>query len=570
MAVYTLFGQPASPATLQSDTGTYTMGVEFYVTKAATATGVWFFSATGAANLPSKIYIFSVPGGGFGANQVASWSGAAGSGWVRAAFTTPVVVLPGYRYKAAIGDNAGSNFYSTTAHYWDTGGGQNGITNGVLVAPNNATAQGGGQDTFIASIDNYPTTVFNASNYWVDVEITYDPTQPTGSITGGPWTQVFNEDFDAPVNGKPDPAVWATHYIEGDFFRQQNGGTEIQWSAHNGQALSVSGSVLTITASFAGAWPAIQAIDPAAPKPSPSQVTTPACGDITYLSGTIQSHPGFQCTYGYVEAMIQVPNVANAWPAFWRHTSDDAWPPEIDIEEALFPPSQTATYHDPSGTNTNFNYPGAPTDYTQWHVFGCRWSAADITFFLDGSQVGTYTTVASITALPMHLIFDLAVQNGASSANFPCVMKVDFVRAWTVTGVPAQPKITSVTPASGVPAGDGNLTVNFGAVSGATSYRVTVCAVDANADGVPFSMSGTHNFQTGASSPITVGSLKPGARFTATVAAINATGYSVESLPVPSLAPSSAQPIPGDQMTSSGGDLYAATWERFPIRRYGV
>lgn len=559
MAVYTLFGQPASPATLQADANNYEMGVQFTVSIPATVTGIWFFSPPGAVSLPTEIDIYDVPAGGLGASAVASWSGLAGSGWVKAQFATAPVVLPGYTYKACILANSSSNFYGATSHYWDTGPGQNGISNGPLSAPNNAGADHG-QDSFATpvTVHAYPNQSFNAANYWIDVEITADPTQPLGNPSGGPWTLVFQDDFNNPVAGKPDPAVWATHFIEGDVFRQENGGTEIQWSAHNGQALSVANSILTITASFVGAWPAIQAIDPLAPNPSPSQITTPACPPISYLSGIIQSHPGFQCSYGYAEALMQLPNVSNSWPAFWRHPVDGGWPPEIDIEEATAPPAQTAAYHDNSGTTTTFGYPAVGDSYTNWHVFACRWTTADITFFLDGAQVATYTTAASITSYPMNLIFNLAVQNGAVSGNFPAVMKIEYVRAWTVTGVPAQPVISFLTPANGVPGQNGQLTVTFGAVAGATSYRATACPTDAAA-AVPSLVDGPHNYATGAAGPLTLTGLTAGVPYNVTVSAINATGYSIESLPIPSLAPTG--PVSGQSGAEEIGRL-GRLWKR--------
>lgn len=528
MTTYTLFGQPASPGTLQSDTAGYELGVEVYVDQPGQITGVWFFSAPGATVLPAEIAIYFAPAGGLGTNNAASWSGAAGSGWVNASFTTPAVVLPGYRYKVCVGYGGGANWYTSTAHYWDTTGpGASGLTSGPLHAPSSAASSGGGQGTFIATATPpaYPNSTLNGTNYWIDPIVTVDPTQPTGTITGGPWTQVFNEDFLTPVAGKPDPAVWNTHFIEGDAFRQENGSTEIGWSPHNGQQLAVANSILTITAAFLGAWPAMLTVDPACPNPTPAAANGGA--QPSYVTGLISSVPGFQCTYGYVEALMQVPNVANSWPAFWRHPSDGAWPPEIDIEESAAPPVQTATYHDQANTQTNFNYPQAGQDYTNWNVFGCRWTPSDITFFLNGASIGTYTTAANITTAPMHLNVDLAVQTPAVPAAFPAVMKVDYIRAWVVTGVPAQPVITSITPASGIPGADGKLTVGF-TTPAATSYRITGCPVDQYAASL---LNGPRNTATGAGSPLTLTGLKPGTQYFVTAAAINATGYSPESLP---------------------------------------
>lgn len=172
---FTLFGQ-ASNGALAADTTTNTLGVQFSVAGVMSArlTAVWFYSAPAAVNLPTHIQLWQVSGRSNVTNPVVAWSGAAGSGWVRAAFAAPPQLTPGASYKACVlNDNGASgNWYSTTGHYWDTGAGQNGITSGPLSAPNNAGGDGG-QDTFNAGATlTYPLSVFNATNYWVDPEVT--------------------------------------------------------------------------------------------------------------------------------------------------------------------------------------------------------------------------------------------------------------------------------------------------------------------------------------------------------------------------------------------------------------
>jgi len=171
---FTLFGQPAAPATLTADASDYDMGVAVTVSRTVQLNAIWFYSAPGAADLPQQITLWRNTGAGTGvlvANQVASWSGAAGSGWVRAAFSSPPAMTAGNQYKPGILHTTLANFYSATAHYWDVGPGAGGITNGPLTGLNNASADGG-QDTFIGSAAlTYPNTSFNAANYWIDPEV---------------------------------------------------------------------------------------------------------------------------------------------------------------------------------------------------------------------------------------------------------------------------------------------------------------------------------------------------------------------------------------------------------------
>ena len=190
VTTYDLFGQPANPAALTADASPYTMGVQFSVTLTAGATavlaGIRFFSAAGAAILPQNIALYAVTGPVQVANQAASWSGAAGSGWVTALFNTPPALTSGTAYKGCIFQNTAANFYSSTGAYWSSGAGSGGITNGPLSAPNNAGGNGG-QDTFSqGAVIGYPNTSFNATNYWIDVvvQVTTPAVQPPAAGGG--------------------------------------------------------------------------------------------------------------------------------------------------------------------------------------------------------------------------------------------------------------------------------------------------------------------------------------------------------------------------------------------------
>lgn len=187
MVTYRLW--PSSPAaTLTADPVAYTMGTQFSVSQAATLSGVWFYSAAGAAVLPQTIALYQFIGSAsLVHSETASWSGAAGSGWVRAAFASPPVLTAGVAYKAAVLQNTAANWYSATAHYWDTGPGSNGLTNGILSAPNNTGANGGQCSYTAGSALQYPATSFNATSYWIDPEVTTGTTlQGAASLAATP------------------------------------------------------------------------------------------------------------------------------------------------------------------------------------------------------------------------------------------------------------------------------------------------------------------------------------------------------------------------------------------------
>lgn len=174
MPTYTLFSQANPGAALVSDTGAYTFGVQFSVSvQGYGLAAIWWYSAAGAGGLPGTIALFTVAGSSLVHSEAASWSGAAGSGWVRAAFTSPPALTASTAYKGCtFFNNTGVNFYAATSHYWDSGAGSAGVTNGPLTAPNNAGSSPG-QDAFLNSaVLGYPASTFNSTNYWVDAEVT--------------------------------------------------------------------------------------------------------------------------------------------------------------------------------------------------------------------------------------------------------------------------------------------------------------------------------------------------------------------------------------------------------------
>jgi hypothetical protein len=183
MTAYTLFSNTGGGA-LATDTASYTMGVQFSVNQSSmTLTAMHFYSASGAGSLPGTIALYMVTGDSLVHSETASWSGAAGSGWVKALFSSPPSLTSGTNYVGVVYNSGGSNWYSSTAHYWDTGSGASGITNGPLSAPNNGSAAHG-QDSFDTSgVLTFPSGSFNATNYWVDPEVNNSSTSHTATAS---------------------------------------------------------------------------------------------------------------------------------------------------------------------------------------------------------------------------------------------------------------------------------------------------------------------------------------------------------------------------------------------------
>jgi hypothetical protein len=179
---YTIFKQQPVSAPATNDNSAYTMGMQFQVSSAFTAAAVWFFSPyfpSQSPELPESIGIYHVGTQALVHSETPTWSGSPGSGWVRAAFSSPPLLNATTDYKVVILKSGGSNnWYASASNYWSSGAGASGLTNGPVSAPNNASALngqtgGGGQDVFnVGTGLVYPNNAFNAGNYWVDVEVT--------------------------------------------------------------------------------------------------------------------------------------------------------------------------------------------------------------------------------------------------------------------------------------------------------------------------------------------------------------------------------------------------------------
>jgi hypothetical protein len=151
--------------------------MEFQLSEPCKLDNIWFYSASGAAALPTRCAIWNVSSQSVVAgtdNTSPSWSGAAGSGWVACSYSG--VTLPAGDYKVSAFYGGGSEWYMATTGYWAAGGiGGSGIAAGPVTAPGTSTATSPGQNTYNKGSWAYPQTYAsggNGENNWVDVEVT--------------------------------------------------------------------------------------------------------------------------------------------------------------------------------------------------------------------------------------------------------------------------------------------------------------------------------------------------------------------------------------------------------------
>lgn len=187
MPSYRLWPATDGPASSAGDPDNYTLGVEFYVTSAARFIAWHWWAQT--AGIDCAFALWQIDGPTSGTN-LATLSGqgadfTAGQ-WNRVQAESPIELIPNQRYRATI-TSITDGFYSATGVYWTGGGpGTDGITNGLLVAPNTTNATNGAQGAFVgSSVPTFPTSGFNATNYWIDLEVSDD------AVSESPW-KVFD------------------------------------------------------------------------------------------------------------------------------------------------------------------------------------------------------------------------------------------------------------------------------------------------------------------------------------------------------------------------------------------
>jgi len=209
---------------------------------------------------------------------------------------------------------------------------------------------------------------------------------PTAPNIPGNWGLTFNDNFTS-INSN----VWANNYWWGT-----NSGTQ---TTFNPSALSINSNGLNITATQT-------------PLKSNAGITNP------YTSGLLSSGgvkggqaPGFSFTYGYVETTSKVAPGQGMWSALWMLPQDYNNTDELDVMEILGrqPNYYTAAYHfgssyfePPDGT--------VPVDLTTgFHTYGVDWEPDHITWYFDGTPLGTFTNSSVIINRPMYLILNLDV-----------------------------------------------------------------------------------------------------------------------------------------------------------------
>ena len=164
-ATYSLWNNAATPAIASvSDTAPQELGVKFESSTAGYVTGIRFYKGSG--NTGTHIgYLYTSTGTLL---DSATFTNETATGWQQVTFATPVAITANTVYVAS--------YYAPNGGYAADGGyfASSGVTSGPLTALSNAVANGNGV-YLVGTGGGFPTSSYNATNYWVDVLFTSAP-----------------------------------------------------------------------------------------------------------------------------------------------------------------------------------------------------------------------------------------------------------------------------------------------------------------------------------------------------------------------------------------------------------
>ncbi|MET0338391.1 MAG: glycoside hydrolase family 16 protein [Caulobacter sp.] len=170
----------------------------------------------------------------------------------------------------------------------------------------------------------------------------------------------------------------------------------------------------------------------------PLKLQKTALKDVRYASGLLTTKDHFEQQYGYFEMRARWTHGKGLWPAFWLLPANGAWPPEIDVVEALGHDSATvyqSIHSKADGKRVSKTRKAAPRGGTgRFHTYGVLWTEESVRFYIDGVESNQAPTPKDAHR-PMYLLVNLAIGghwpgDPGRRTRFPARMEIDHIRAW--------------------------------------------------------------------------------------------------------------------------------------------
>lgn len=411
----TIWPDTATPIVLSdSDTVPIELGVKFRTSEAGLITGIRFYK--GSANTGTHLgRLWTSSGTQLG--EVV-FTGETGSGWQQATFASPIAVEANTTYVAS--------YYAPNGRYSsDTGYFSAATTRGPLTAIQDGVDGGNGVYRY-GTGGGFPSSTWQASNYWVDVvfESGADTTPPT----------VVNR---SPASGATNVAVGTTVSVTFDENVQAN---SVNLTIADPGGATVSGTTAydatTRTATFT----------PASALAVTTTYTATASG-ATDLAGNAMAPDSWSFTTGAPDSTP--PAVTSHTPA--AGATDVALTSAISatFDEAVQPGTMTIDVRDPGGTAVTGSVGYAPESFTATFTPGSPLQpSTNYTVTVSGAQdtagntmsavVWSFTTTAQTSGCPCTIWPDTATPQVAANNDGSAVelgMKFRTSQDGVITGI---------------------------------------------------------------------------------------------------------------------------------------
>jgi hypothetical protein len=228
------------------------------------------------------------------------------------------------------------------------------------------------------------------------------------------WNLIFSDDFNTNTASGTFPGpnysngVWTGGPYSATWTSYEPGWTDTSGAGtYETSNISVSNSCLILHLSTVG-----NTVQVAAPLP-------------ILPGGT----PGSGQTYGMYSVCFRADPGLNGFKTAWLlwPVSNVASQGEIDFPEGDLAGTIGAYDHTVGDQPLNAFAADTGATYTSWHVATIEWTAAGVTFILDGKVVGTSTMSPSV---PMHWVLQTETDGGSPAASVAGDVNIDWVAVY--------------------------------------------------------------------------------------------------------------------------------------------
>jgi beta-glucanase (GH16 family) len=164
--------------------------------------------------------------------------------------------------------------------------------------------------------------------------------------------------------------------------------------------------------------------------------------DFPYLGGMISGQDLHAQTYGYWEMRVRLNTVSagHHW-AFWLIPDDNAWPPEIDMLEAVGSNPENQSDADYFFFNSILTDPNTdsytrinpPRGKNAWYTVGFLWTETDMRWFLDGQEVRHRPAMGDDKALYFLVSPEVGgkwVGTPTAETEWPMEAEIDYIKVY--------------------------------------------------------------------------------------------------------------------------------------------